>query len=69
MKRQSQSLDRHEAAIIDIVPIRSLVNREHASDFATRKGISHLQACRLLARYGSDPNKLEAALQRLKDDR
>jgi hypothetical protein len=69
MKGQPQSLDSREAATIDMVPIRSLVNRDHASDFATRKGISHLQACRLLARYGSDPSKLEAALQRLKEDR
>ncbi|MBV8962519.1 MAG: hypothetical protein JOY97_05415 [Hyphomicrobiales bacterium] len=49
--------------------MRGLVNRDHASALAFRNGISHLQACRLLARCGSDPEKLDAALQRLKESR
>ena len=51
------------------VPPEGMVDREHAKSFATLQNISHLQACRLLARYGSDPERLEAALQRLKEGR
>ncbi|MBV8766873.1 MAG: hypothetical protein JOZ30_13965 [Hyphomicrobiales bacterium] len=51
------------------VPPEGMVDREHAKSFATLQNISHLQACRLLARYGSDPERLEGALQRLKEGR
>jgi hypothetical protein len=46
-----------------------MVNRDDAMALASREYISHLQACRLIARYGSDPEKFEVALQRLKQAR
>ena len=68
MKQKLRSEDEPASIRLEGAQMRGLVNRDRASAFAIRHGISHLQACRLLARYGSDPDKLDAVLQRLKDD-